>query len=482
MTAFADFSHAPPNATAVIINDKHVNYRHFNRHIDQVRTWLVSQGVSSNNTVGIYCKNPYWMWLLHIAAIRLSCRHLTMLPNYAQTFAEQSGMDVFVGDIEATQVASLDCKKIQFVAGDELFRDKTEVAAGAAEEMSRASARGAERVAFTTGTTGVPKAVLWTADILNARLGQVGESKHLTQSTVLYCGLGMETTAGFRYPLATWRQGGAVLIASNHEWRQKLVQGCSLAVFAPIQIKSELSRSSGLWPRRENRHLILLGGRAHQGLLASCYGRVASSISIAYGSTEAGSVVAGDARQARRHPGACGFVRKDCDVEIIDAKGQQLPPGKRGMVRVRSPSIVAGYFSPQYQSQTAEVFRDGWFYPGDLGTKSADGLVVILGRAADVVNIGGRKLDFSDLEDRLNEVPDITDCCFVKLDTEDEAKVVVLVVTNKDDAWIKQTLLATASELGPISVVRVDSIPRNAMGKIPRNRIAGGLTSAFNKD
>ena len=482
MTAFTDFSHAPPNAIAVIVNDKRVTYRDFNTHIDQVKNWLVSQGVSRTNTVGIFCKNPYWMWLLHIAALRLSCRHLTMLPNYAQIFAEQSGMDVFVGDIEATQIASLDCKKIQFRPGDELSTDSTVVTTEAVDEMSSATVSGAERVAFTTGTTGEPKAVLWTADILNARLGQVGESKHLTQSTVLFCSLGMETTAGFRYPLATWRQGGAVLLATNREWRQKLVQGCSLAVFAPIQIKGELSRSSGLWPRREKRHLILLGGRAHQSLLASCYARVASSVSIAYGSTEAGSVVAGDARQARRHPGACGFVRTDCNVEIIDAQGKQLPPGRRGMVRVRSPSIVAGYFSPQHHVQTSEAFRDGWFYPGDLGAKSEDGLVVILGRAADVANIGGRKLDFSDLEGRLNDVPEITDCCFINVDTEDDDKLLFLVATKQDDAWIRQTLFTTVGKLGPVSVIRVNSIPRNAMGKIPRNRIASRVKSALTKE
>jgi len=470
-----DFSGAAPDHIAVRVDRFSIRYRDFNNHILQVTSWLGAQGVSAGDTVGIYSKNPYWMWLLHLAAIRISCRHLTMLPPYAAEFAEQSGMNVFVGDSGVANIAGLECKKIVF---DGSRSWPSDVLPNSAEwrnaEVSGESA-GPERVAFTTGTTGTPKAVLWTAKMLRQRIGQVGGTRQLTTSTTLYCDLGMETTAGFRYPLATWRQGGTVLLGTNRQSRSKMARASSLAVFAPGQINDVLSRTADSWPRCKSRHLILLGGRAHKTLLTDCYERVASSITIAYGSTEAGSVVTGDAMLTLRHPGACGYVRSGCEVEVVDSQHQPLPPGKRGMVRVKSPSIATSYFSSSKEAETTAAFRDGWFYPGDLGAIAEDGLVVILGRDADVVNIGGRKVSLTDLEGRLNDLQEIKDCCFINVESDRSAKLHALVVTDQDDNWLQNSFRSRVGDIGSISVLRVSSIPRNAMGKIPRNQIADKL-------
>lgn len=470
-----------PDAVAVQCNEHQITYRNFESHIVQVASWLQSQGVCPNDTVGLFSRNPYWMWLLHLAAIALRCRHLTILPKYAQSMAEQVGMNVLVGDVFDESFRTITSLKIPF--GKEAVAQLDTVSIHGLTpdsfnqkiESTKHSA-GPERFAFTTGTTGTPKAVLWTSDILFSRVGQVGGSQHLNGSTTLHCTLGLETTAGFRYPLATWREGGTVLLSTDRANRLKLAQGSTLVVTAPSYLPDLLNHGSDVWPGKANRHMVVLGGRLAATHLEKFYTRIGSSAAIAYGSTEAGSVITGDARVLQRHPGAVGFPRENCEVEIVDDQDRPLPPEVRGRVRVRSPSMVQRYVSSENLDASQKAFRQGWFYPGDSGARSHDGLIVIDGRDSDIVNVKGVKVSVVDIEQRISEVPNISDCCVLVLQTPMGDELHVMVVTQVRDAqWLKETIRGQVNLRVPVRIDIVKTIPRNSMGKVPRLKLAKKL-------
>jgi acyl-CoA synthetase (AMP-forming)/AMP-acid ligase II len=77
-----------------------------------------------------------------------------------------------------------------------------------------------------------------------------------------------------------------------------------------------------------------------------------------------------------------------------------------GRVRVRSDFAVDHYLSDPEESK--RVFRDGWFYPGDLGTLSAEGLLVVTGRELAVLDLGGDKISPEAIEAVLSQFPGIT--------------------------------------------------------------------------
>ena len=60
-------------------------------------------------------------------------------------------------------------------------------------------------------------------------------------------------------------------------------------------------------------------------------------------------------------------------------------------------------------------FRDGWFYPGDVGRLYEDGLLAIDGRTGDTLNVGGWKVGAVDLEARVAELPHVRDVCAVAM-------------------------------------------------------------------
>ena len=75
------------------------------------------------------------------------------------------------------------------------------------------------------------------------------------------------------------------------------------------------------------------------------------------------------------------------EIEIAAPDGRALPPGEVGEIRLRSPSMMLGYWDDE--EATAEVLRDGWLHTGDLGFLSAAGEVHITGRTKELLILGG---------------------------------------------------------------------------------------------
>ena len=106
--------------------------------------------------------------------------------------------------------------------------------------------------------------------------------------------------------------------------------------------------------------------------------RICSHLVTFYGTDETGMFAAANAQEIAETPGAVGFVTPNASIEIVDASEKVLPPGQAGRLRVRSDVAVKGYLGDPELSQ--KVFRDGWFYPGDIGTLDSQDLLALAQR------------------------------------------------------------------------------------------------------
>jgi acyl-coenzyme A synthetase/AMP-(fatty) acid ligase len=168
-------------------------------------------------------------------------------------------------------------------------------------------------------------------------------------------------------------------------------------------------------------------------------------------------------------PVATGKMR-DSEIQVIDADGTPVAPGERGIVRVRNPYMVAGYLNDT--SASAEAFRDGWFYPGDVALVEADGRLRFADRADHVVNILGNKVNAFAVDQVLRTAAGVQDAiCFrnPKPDAADElfAFVVLEESTNRLQA-VASARHAVSERFGEYAVPRViqpvRAIPRRADG------------------
>src|SRR5690606_34721907 len=106
-----------------------------------------------------------------------------------------------------------------------------------------------------------------------------------------------------------------------------------------------------------------------------------------YASTEGGGISVLSPVDQERYTDSVGRPAFGVEVSIVNDQHEPAAPGTVGRVRYRSNGTAEGFFGDPEAS--AEVFRDGWFYPGDLGMMNDEGYLFLKGRAKDVIIRGG---------------------------------------------------------------------------------------------
>ena len=151
----------------------------------------------------------------------------------------------------------------------------------------------------------------------------------------------------------------------------------------------------------------------------------------------------------------------------------------------KDTSLVGGKVNNGYESQIpgreSANFEGGYFYPGDIGRLLDDGLLAIEGRINDTINVGGWKVNAVDLEARLAFLPGVDDLCVCVMPLAEGDLLTIAVVTRDtvDLNAVAQRIRAELPTGRAFHLVRIRSIPRNEMGKIPRAMIANKLTALY---
>jgi acyl-CoA synthetase (AMP-forming)/AMP-acid ligase II len=170
--------------------------------------------------------------------------------------------------------------------------------------------------------------------------------------------------------------------------------------------------------------------------------------------------------------GSVGRESVGVRVRVVGLSGEQVAPGEEGEVVARGPNVMEGYWRrPQ---ATAEAIRDGWLRTGDLATVDEEGYVFLLGRRSDMLISGGINVYPREVELQLEAHPLVREAAVVgRADRRwGELPVAVVVLApgaaaetarERLDAHCRQRLAAYKA---PHDYLFVDSLPRNAMGKV----------------
>lgn len=178
----------------------------------------------------------------------------------------------------------------------------------------------------------------------------------------------------------------------------------------------------------------------------------------------------GNPYAGERRPGTVGLPFPGVSVRVVDAAGQPIPDGTVGEVEVRGGNVFAGYWNNP--EATAAAFRDGWFRTGDLGERSADGYYTLRGRGSDLIISGGFNIYPREIEEVLMEQPGVREAVVVGASDAIRGEVpVAYVVTDAiNEAALRAVCLQSlASFKVPRAFVRVETLPRTALGKVQKH-------------
>ncbi|MFB7246696.1 class I adenylate-forming enzyme family protein [Streptomyces populi] len=197
-----------------------------------------------------------------------------------------------------------------------------------------------------------------------------------------------------------------------------------------------------------------------------------------YGMCETSSLATSDDPDAPR-PGSVGLPLKGSRIRIVDpGSGEVLPAHGVGEIQIHGPHLMQGYLGHDGPSP---VDRDGWLSTGDMGRLDEDGYLFMFDRVKDAFRCGGELVSPTAVERRLDAHPAVRDCAVVGgadpvLGT---SAVAFVVLEDGTDTDIDAVLDAVNAELTEGQLIRraevVPDIPRLATGKVARDELRGRL-------
>jgi len=168
--------------------------------------------------------------------------------------------------------------------------------------------------------------------------------------------------------------------------------------------------------------------------------------------------------------GAIGKPGFDWEACIVDQQGNGLPAGQAGELLVKGPGVMQGYYrNPQ---ATAETIHDGWLHTGDIARLDAEGFIWLVDRKKDLIITGGENVSPLEVEHYFLEHPSIQDIAVIGTPDQRLGELVTAIIQFKEGRSLtEQELAAYAERLPRYKRPRrfyFDNVPRNATGKIEK--------------
>ncbi len=216
--------------------------------------------------------------------------------------------------------------------------------------------------------------------------------------------------------------------------------------------------------------------------------RLGKDTCVGYGMTEAPATVTRTRAGVEHLPGLCGEPLPHVKIEIRDEGSDAVEDGKVGEICVSAASqgTLADVYTPMLgywnnPEATREVLREGRYYTGDLGMLDQSGQLFVLGRKQELIVRGGSKIYPAEVERILHEDPQVLAAAVLgKPDARLGERVVAFIQVRPGCALDLEALRARCeSSLArykvPEQLIVIDSMPRNAMGKIVKRDLAARL-------
>jgi len=179
--------------------------------------------------------------------------------------------------------------------------------------------------------------------------------------------------------------------------------------------------------------------------------------------------------QEIRRMSSAGRPAYMADLRIVNEQGGDIKPGEIGEIIHKGDHVFNGYWrNPQ---ATAEAFKDGWFYSGDMGTIDENGYIYFMDRKNDMIITGGYNVWPSEVENILYQHPAVLEAAVVAVPDEKWGEAIKAVVVLKDGAAAAEAEIITfckervARYKAPKSVDFIDELPKNSAGKILRKQV-----------
>ena len=340
---------------------------------------------------------------------------------------------------------------------------------------------------YTSGTSGQPKGVMLSHRTVYLHALNVLATFQTPDTGVELHTIPLFHANGWGHAHTVTAAGATHVILRRFDPQQvcRLVQKEKVTTFSLVPTMAaalvhypELARydlSSLKW-------LMIGGSASSEELIQSVEQKLGCKCYAGYGLTETSPVLtiayvkdtllgASPQEQLRRQA-MTGFSAVGVELRIVDETGRNVPRDGRtvGEIVARSDGVMEGYW--RRPEQTRAVFRDGWFYTGDMAVWDEEGYLLIVDRKKEIIISGGENISSLEVEKALSAHPGVYECAVIAVPDEKWGELPKALVVLKDNASpTKQELTAFLSKrLARFKIPRsfefLSELPKSGTGKI----------------
>lgn len=469
--------------------------------VEQTARGFVQEGLQPGEVVAIFLFNS-WEYAVAYHAATLAGGIVTpMNPSYQEREAryqlELSGAAFLVTD--GTQISSMNLGGLPALRrvfttrdsapGAQMFEELLRVNPAPLPSPQQDSRLSIAALPFSSGTTGLPKAVMLSHSNLVTNVYQTltpGESGCFTNGDAMLGFLPLYHIYGLTVCLNVMLSvGGTLVLMPRFEMESALriivQEGITTIPCVPAILNGFcMAVEKGVFPKQHRVKWVKSGAAPLSAELARRFPQLTGiPIRQGYGMTEASPVTHIGALEPEFYrPESIGFPVAETECRIIGDDGNDVAPGEIGELVMRGPQFMLGYWKSPEATDT--VLRDGWYWSGDVARRDDRGFYFIVDRRKEMIKYKGFAVSPAEVEAVLMEHPAVRDCGIVGRPCNDAGEIPVAFVVLRDGGPGSDLL---KRELGrfvadrithykqPRDVEFVATIPRNPSGKILRREL-----------
>jgi acyl-CoA synthetase (AMP-forming)/AMP-acid ligase II len=497
-----------PDRTAIVFEDKRYTFGQLNERVNRLANGLLNLGVHKGDRVSFLqvncnqCVETYFA-VAKAGAIYLPMNFRAKEKELAYMLNTAEATTLIIGERYVSMIQSIrpELKSMRHLVSiekkhdDMMYYEDIINESSPDEVVAEIDEKDTTILMYTAGTTGFPKGVMLSH---NSFTGYVLENvtppdPDIEEKNILTVPL--YHVAGIQAMMAAI-YGARTLVMERQfepeEWMTLVeTEKANRAMMVPTMLKQLLDHPNFKKHDLSSLKVITYGAAPMPLPVIRKAMEEFPNVSFinAFGQTETASTITAlgpedhhitgtpeEKEKKLKRLASIGKPMADVQMKVVDDDGKTLGPNEVGEILAKGPRAMTGYWKDE-EKTAKTIDKDGWVHTGDVGYVDDDGYYFLAGRSSDIIIRAGENISPEELENVIREHPGVEDVAVIGVPDEtwgEEPRAVVIpkkgvkVTEEEIMEYCRQKL---ASFKRPRTVVFVDELPRNPLGKLIKREI-----------
>ena len=461
-----------PNDIALLTLNERLDWLSFNAKINAAVNTLTGSGVLAGARVAISVSDQVLHLFFSLGLARLGATQIALPPvepaSVRQSLASRLNISFVIVESMQDRLDGLQTIEVN----DKLLNSSS-------SQLDNAHSTAGDEAFLllqSSGTTGSPKFSELTHKMALARFERYKTYFETSERDIFWPASRLDFVVAKQRVFHSLQAGAAVSIVAGATINEELLQsldksGVTLACGTPSHLVQILNSSKGSISLPKLRCFEVRSATVSESLRKAFKKSITPGLVVTYATNEVEVACLASPEIQSNVPDTVGYPVTGMSVEVVDDNGEKLGDGEPGNIRISGTGVISQYLDDP--KATAKSFKDGWFYPGDIGRFEA-GSLVFLGRADDMMIFDGMNIYPVEIENALmlhTAVKEVA--AFPLKHTRFQDVPAAAVILNSTAS--REDLLAHCNQVlgskSPKVIGILDKFPTNSMGKILKREI-----------